>query len=234
MMKLKYLITCFALAGTVVLGSFAEIASAQRSTGSSRIGLLSHTCVQEGGQSNNQEISINKQLFTALWVFAQPTATLTCRLDKRKRFPKETLRLQYGMNDNNSNPQSRSVTVFLDGVAVDEDEVRPGFMKTKLFDVSKTRSIAIESVCKNGGGCTNLYFFAAEIIPNAVSEIPTSETLNVGRTNAPPNQGLQAVQHSTPGNPTLGKVSDTVEQVSQVKKQVDQVNQVIRSILKHN
>lgn len=185
-MNLKSLMVGLSLTSTLVVSTFGEAVLAQRTTVPPRIPLFSHKC--EGLSRISQEISSNRQLFTAIADFVsyqgaiwpQAQKLLTCRLNGRPRLPKETLRLQFGTSDDYSRKTKVTVRIYRDGVLSEQDEFRQGEEKTKLLDVSKTLNVAIEVSCDSSSDCPALYVFAAEIIPGTLSRVLTPKFLNSG------------------------------------------------------
>ncbi|NTW21850.1 MAG: hypothetical protein HGA42_20765, partial [Nostocales cyanobacterium W4_Combined_metabat2_030] len=104
----------------VLGGSAWQVAQGQQRTTS----LFSTGCVQRGArmESSQRDISIGRQVFTEIFYFssnmadAKPDLLLTCRIRPAGSQPRfKTLRLAFGIADDQRADKPATVNVYLDG-----------------------------------------------------------------------------------------------------------------------
>lgn len=146
------LIRKFAAIGTICLvfaGSACQVAQGQQRTTS----LFSTGCVERGfASTDNTNISIGRELFTSIYKmgagsnpFNEGGSGVTCRIRPGGSPPRfKTLRLAFGMADDERSKGVLEVNIYVDGVQVESRSIGQGNKALVLLDVSRASSIAIE------------------------------------------------------------------------------------------
>lgn len=133
----------------VVLGGSAwQVAHGQQRTTS----LFSTGCVRRGYMDTSQEdISIGRQVFTEIFYFrnnsvgANTDLLLTCRIRPAGSQPRfKTLRLAFGIADDERAGKPATVNVYLDGNMAISRTLSVGEKYLVILDVSRVSSVAIE------------------------------------------------------------------------------------------
>jgi len=140
-----------------------QVAQAQRP-----VFLLDLTCVDRDGdyRRNSRDISVGREIYTSV-MSINPHSAFTCKLPTANS---ASLRLEYGMSDTHSNSAPVTITAYLDGNEVASKTAAPGKTGTLLVDISKGKSLAIETACARASNCGSpVYFFKAQIEPAAAS-----------------------------------------------------------------
>lgn len=137
--------------GTICLvfaGSAWQVAQGQQRTTS----LFSTSCVQRGYMgSSQQDISIGRQVFTEIFYFRDNTYSgksdllLTCRIRPAGSQPRfKTLRLAFGIADDERANEQATVNVYLDGSIATSRTLSVGEKSLVILDVSRVSNVAIE------------------------------------------------------------------------------------------
>lgn len=167
-MKKINLIRKFAALSTMFLvfaGSAWQVAQGQQRTTS----LFSSGCVRGNGTNNSQrDISIGREAFTEIFVFKNfysrtQDLLLTCRIRPAGSQPRfKTLRLAFGIADDEYAQKPVDVNVYLDGNLAASRTLSVGEKSLVILDVSRASSVAIE-VPENSG--TRVSFVQALLEP---------------------------------------------------------------------
>ena len=133
----------------LVFGGVAEQAAQgqQRTTS-----LFSSSCVQRGDMGSSQrDISIGKQAFTEIFYLInydpqnRGGSLITCRIRPAGSQPRfKTLRLAFGITDDQVATPPATVNVYLDGNLAASRTLSAGERSLLLLDVSRISSVAIE------------------------------------------------------------------------------------------
>jgi len=93
------------------------------------------------------------------------SAAMTCRLQPNEAgVIFQTLRLSFGMRDNDRGSPNVNVTVYKDGNPEPSVSVLPGQPASVTLDVTPTQNISIEAICTNPSQyCDRVYFWEAEL-----------------------------------------------------------------------
>jgi len=151
-----------AVLSLITVGSNNQVANAQRA-----VFLLDYKCVDTGRGSwnpNTRDISVGRELYTSVMYMnsssANYVASMTCRINSTDS---ATLRLEFGIADNDRGTNPNIVSVYLDGNQVAAKSVAPSQVKTLLVDLKGAKSLALETTCSRASDCANVYFFKAQI-----------------------------------------------------------------------
>jgi len=141
----------------------AQVAQAQRP-----IPFLELQCVRRSGGwgSNQQDISVGRQIYTAI-LYIKPDTAFTCRLPGGPA----SLRLEFAIPDTSDAPPVR-IDVYVDGNQVASRTGDRGKVNTMLVDISNGKSLAVEVFCARATNCSSsnaYYFMKAQIEPGARS-----------------------------------------------------------------
>ncbi|MFB2970623.1 hypothetical protein ACE1CD_16770 [Aerosakkonema sp. BLCC-F183] len=144
----------FAAIGAICLvfaGSAWQVAQGQQRTTS----LFSTGCVRRGSimDSSQQDISIGRQVFTEIFYFRNNNGygeksdlLLTCRIRPAGSQPRfKTLRLAFGIADDQRANEQATVNVYLDGNMATSRTLSVGEKSLVILDVSRVSSVAIET-----------------------------------------------------------------------------------------
>jgi hypothetical protein len=151
-----------AVLSLIAVGSNNQVANAQRA-----VFLLDYKCVNTGNGDlgrDTSDVSVGRELYTSIMYMrsysANSAASMTCRVNATES---ATLRLEFGIADNNRNASPSIVSVYLDGNQVAAKSVAPSQFKTLLVDLKGAKSLALETTCSRASDCANVYFFKAQI-----------------------------------------------------------------------
>lgn len=132
--------------------------------------LLRRPCVNTGignWDRRREDVSVGKAVYTSR-LFMGPgnrSASMTCRLqpnDANVIF--QSLRLEFGMRDNDRGSPPVNVNIYLDGRRVEARTVSPGQREVVALDVTPTSNVAIETICSNQARyCDRVYFWEANL-----------------------------------------------------------------------
>ncbi|MDP8963860.1 MAG: hypothetical protein M3O33_07710 [Cyanobacteriota bacterium] len=134
--------------------------------------LLRRPCVSTGiGNSTRrrEDVSVGKAVYTSRLFMApgNSSASITCRLKPNEAgVTFQTLRLSFGMRDNDKDSPDVIVNVYKDTEKVGPESKRlsPGQAASIVLDVVDPSNISIETVCTNPSGyCARVYFWEAEL-----------------------------------------------------------------------
>lgn len=132
--------------------------------------LLRQPCVDTGPGNwarRKQDIAVGRAFYTSRLYLGPGTrsSTLTCRIQPNE--PKvifQTLKLSFGMRDEDRGSPSATVNVYLDGVRAVNSSVSPGGKDTVTLDVTSTTNVSIEAVCSSQSEiCDRVYFWEASL-----------------------------------------------------------------------
>ncbi|MFB2835680.1 hypothetical protein [Floridanema evergladense] len=131
--------------GTICLifaGSAWQVAQGQQRTTS----LFSNDCVQRGRMGSSQrDVSIGRVAFTEIFYMRNEGSLITCRIRPAGSQPRfKTLRLAFGIADNESSSKPVDINVYLDGNLAASRSLSVGEKSLLLLDVSRVSSVAIE------------------------------------------------------------------------------------------
>ena len=161
----KYL-TTFGVTTTVLAGLNLPI---QAQSDANLVRLFDTTCVQMKGYwyKEKNEISSGREVYTSIanivnW--GNKSSGVSCRISVNGRSPYQTLSLKFGLNDDRDN-EDVIVNIYLDGKLVESPAVTRGNVETFTFNVSQTKSVAIEAVCPetNSQCYSTIHFFWAHL-----------------------------------------------------------------------
>ncbi|NEO99204.1 MAG: hypothetical protein F6K58_11075 [Symploca sp. SIO2E9] len=132
--------------------------------------LLDVSCVNAGmgnWTSQTQDISIDRAVYTSK-MFMGPgdsSASMTCRIQPNKEsLIFQTLKLEFGMRDNDQGSPPVRVNLYLDGFEVESRTVSAGKKDSILVDVTNTSNVALEAVCSGQNQyCRRVYFWEASL-----------------------------------------------------------------------
>ena len=159
------------------LGS--QVAEAKRP-----IFLLEAPCANAGfgnWREDEADVSIGRAVYRSQFYMGagDRSAALTCKIRPDDYAPLfQTLRLGFGMRDNDRRSPPNVVTVYLDGKAVVSRTIKAGQSEVLPLDVSNVSNISIETSCSNKASrylyCDRVYFFDAtlERIPPPLEAAP--------------------------------------------------------------
>lgn len=169
MLKTKFFTQLlYAFIGLIALTILGQpVVQAQQS-----VFLLRGRCADGGPGNwgrNNLNVSIGRSVYTSLFYMGpgDRSASFACRIrpaDDRALF--QSLRLGFGMRDQDKSSPSNIVNVYLDGQQVGSQQVSAGQPEMFFLDVSNATNVAIETVCSRPGQyCDRVYFFEAVLEP---------------------------------------------------------------------
>lgn len=163
-MNLIRKVAAFGAMCLVLGGSAWQVAQGQQRTTS----LFSTGCVRRGGMDNSQrDISIGRQAFTEIsYAYDLWNPLITCRIRPAGSQPRfKTLRLAFGIADDESGNKPVDVNVYLDGNLAASRTLSVGEKSLLLLDVSKVSSVAIEIPNNNDSQGTRISFVQALLEP---------------------------------------------------------------------
>jgi hypothetical protein len=89
----------------------------------------------------SQDISIGREIYkTVMWV--NSNSSFTCKLPATRA---ASLRLKFGIQDNDKDAAPTIIKIYLDGKEVMSQTAYPGKIEAALIDISKGKSLAIET-----------------------------------------------------------------------------------------
>lgn len=141
--------------------------------------LLKTKCVDSGPgnwNANLLDISIGKAVYTSQFYMGpgDRSASLTCKITPDDdRFIFKSLKLGFGMRDNDRRSQPNIVNVYLDGRKVVSRTVGPGQKASFSIDVNTISNVALETICSSQSQyCDRVYFFDASLerLPSALRQ----------------------------------------------------------------
>jgi hypothetical protein len=155
----------FIIANLLVLALgtlFAKVAYAQRP-----IFLLDNQCINTGSGNwgrNARDVSVGREIYTSLMTMSSwgpnDSAAMTCKIQASSS---ATLRLGFGMRDNDIGSSPSIVDVYVNGNHKGKQTVYPGKVSSLLVDISNGNSLAVETTCSRASNCQTVYFFKAEL-----------------------------------------------------------------------
>lgn len=132
--------------------------------------LLRRPCVNTGignWDRRTEDVSVGRAVYSSR-LFMGPGnrfASMTCKLqpnDANVIF--QSLRLEFGMRDNDAGSPPVNVNIYLDGRRVETRTVSPGQREVVALDVTPTSNVAIEAICSNQTKyCDRVYFWEANL-----------------------------------------------------------------------
>lgn len=177
MQKTKFISSIFTsavLLSSLIMGG--NIAQAQQRP----VSLLRAKCVSSGygtARVENIDVSIGKAVYTSQFYLGagNRSASLTCKIkpDNRPESPFQTLKLGFGMRDNDTTSPNVVVKVYLDGQQAESRTVIATQPISLTLDVSNVSNVAIEAVCSRSNQyCDRVYFFDAGLERKIASQEP--------------------------------------------------------------
>jgi hypothetical protein len=145
---------------SLALGTFCiQIAQAQKA-----IPLLTNTCVNSGKKGSwgpsRQDVSIARELYTT-YMYMWNDSAITCRIPSTQQ---ATLRLGFGIVDT-AESEPLKISVYLDGNEEVVRTISAGQTSEILLDVSKAKSLAIETSCLRARCYAQVHFYKAQLEP---------------------------------------------------------------------
>lgn len=130
--------------------------------------LLRRPCVSTGignVDRRTENVSVGKAVYKSR-LFMGPGnafAAITCRLQPNEPgVVFQTLRLAFGMRDNDQGSPAATVNIYLDQASTPSYTVSPGRAATVTLDVSRTSNVSIEVRCTSASQyCDRVYFWDA-------------------------------------------------------------------------
>lgn len=146
---------------------------------SNLVPLTKAKCVNSGVGSFRQtplDVAIAKAVYTSPFYLGAGTrsAAVTCKIRRDENKPLfQTLRLGFGMRDNNTTSPPVAVNFYVDGNKADTKTIAPGQKEVVLLDVSKATNVTIEAVCSNQAQyCDRVYFIDSLLQPAPPATTP--------------------------------------------------------------
>ncbi|MEO1373243.1 MAG: hypothetical protein AAFW70_02735 [Cyanobacteria bacterium J06635_10] len=133
--------------------------------------LLKARCVRSGigsARKRKRDVSIGKAVYSSKFSLSPGyrSAALTCKIKPKDRPQNvfQTLKLGFGMRDNNPNSPSIRVQVYLDGQTGETVTVGPTQVANLSIDVNNVDNVAIEATCSSSTQyCSRVYFYDADL-----------------------------------------------------------------------
>lgn len=133
--------------------------------------LLNMDCVNTGignWRRQDENIVVNKAVYLSRFYMGSgdTQASFTCRLEPHEEnISFETLRLGFGMRDNDTRSPNVRVKVYIDGVEVKSETVQPGKPPVVLsLSLTNPQNISLEAECSSKFQyCDRVYFWDASL-----------------------------------------------------------------------
>lgn len=136
------------------------------------VSLTQAKCINSGIGSFRQtplDVAIAKAVYTSPFYLGagSRSAAVTCKIRRDENKPLfQTLRLGFGMRDNNTTSPPVAVNFYVDSNKAETKNIAPGQKELVLLDVSKATNVTIEAVCSNQTRyCDRVYFFDTLLQP---------------------------------------------------------------------
>lgn len=136
------------------------------------VSLTKAKCVNSGVGSFRQtplDVAIAKAIYTSPFYLGAGTrsAAVTCKIRGEEDKPRfQTLRLGFGMRDNNITSPPVTVNFYVDSNKAETKTIAPGQKELVLLDVSKATNVTVEAVCSTQVRyCDRVYFFNTLLEP---------------------------------------------------------------------
>jgi len=131
--------------------------------------LFRQPCVNTGRGNwgvEKEDVSVGRALYTSRLYLGpgdRSAAAITCRIQpNRAGVIFQTLKVSFGMRDNDQGSSSTTVNVYLDGVRADSRTVSPGRQASVTLDVTNTSNVTLEATCSSRY-CDRVYVWDAAL-----------------------------------------------------------------------
>ncbi len=143
------------------------------------VALTTAKCINSGVGSFRQtplDVAIAKAVYTSPFYLGAGTrsASVTCKIRRDENKPQfQTLRLGFGMRDNNTTSPPVAVNFYVDGNKAETQTIAPGQKEVVALNVSKATNVTIEAVCSNPVQyCDRVYFIDSVLEPASTATTP--------------------------------------------------------------